>query len=147
VWGAAISVTEECFDAEAVLMEDCFATSTEEVTTLTDCLDIDGNSLYPDCSSPDVHEEITTTETFYTPLIESKTYTITVLKSITDPSCTSMQVLGDAPTTIVYPNEEGGTLSSGPISGSYFIRGYDPSGTPCETQALLYSLDAWTVRE
>jgi hypothetical protein len=131
VWGAAIDVQMECFDANAALMADCDAV--EVTVTGAECLDVEGDTVA--CDSPDVEQTVpTTTET---PLLESKVYTITVLKSIPAPSCTLILVAGTAAdVTVVAPSVDDGTTSSAPLTGSYWIRCYDQDGYPHETPPI-----------
>lgn len=97
VWGSEIEVTEECFDVDGQLLlneagdQDCNKAETE--VTVTDCFDSNGASLFPECDS----DEVADTETVLTsyPLIDSKVYTIKVLKPIgTTPSCDNIIVAG-----------------------------------------------------
>lgn len=124
----------ECFDVEGLPMvdadgnQDCEAV--DVTVTVDDCLDANGVSLMPGCDPLLVAEELTT-ETA-TPRIESKVYTVTVLKSITGPSCETIVVAGmfGGEITVVTPSVDAGTTSSKPISGSYFLKCYDFDGNP-----------------
>jgi hypothetical protein len=111
----------ECFDSQGDLLvdengnQDC---DLAHVTvTVDDCLDAEGNSLMPGCDPNFVVDEVTTTTS--TPLIESKVYTITVLKSITGRSCENVIVAGmfGGEVAVELPSVEDGTTSSAPISG------------------------------
>jgi hypothetical protein len=82
-----------------------------------------------------------------TKLIESKVYTVTVLKSITGPSCDNVIVAGlfGGSVTVTLPSEEDGTLSSMPISGEYFLICYDHDDNPHYTTPLHWTWNAGHV--
>jgi hypothetical protein len=138
VWSSEIEVTEECFDVDGQLLlneagdQDCNLAETEE--TVTDCFDSSGASLFPECDSGEVAD----TETVMTsyPLIDSKVYTIKVLKPIgNNPSCDNIIVAGlfGGNIEVILPDESEGTTSSNPITGSYYLICYDLDGNPHAT--------------
>lgn len=150
VWGSDIRVEEECFDAadqllidEETGMQDCDKASISEAVDY--CIDINDEII--DCSSSDVAEEIKSTVS--TELIESKIYTVTVLKSITAPSCESVIVAGNygGNIEVILPNEEDGTTSSSPLSGSFFIICYDFNDIPHYTDKLGWWVNEHHIRE
>lgn len=102
VWGSDILVEEECFDAAGDLLVDengvmdCNKAIIE--VELDDCLDVNGDSLWPECDPGLVHEEIMIE--FSTPLIDSKQYTITVEKAINAPSCENVMIIGGLPNQV-----------------------------------------------
>lgn len=112
VWGANIEVVEECFDVNGLPMDNCDAVDVTD--TVEDCLDDQGVSYFPNCEDPMVTNTVTTTTE--TPLIDSKIYTITVLKSIPAASLESYYIIGTtANIQVVLPSVDAGTTSSKPL--------------------------------